>query len=126
MKSVNTFSISKTAEELVPDTIGRTGYMAAIVITFLVIILLVLVWSKLPSVVPLFFTQPWGEARLASRDWLFLLPGLSLLSLVGNVILGKIGGNLSPLLPRMLGMTSGVVSLAMLLSLIGIVQSLTL
>jgi hypothetical protein len=126
MKAVNTFSITKTAEELVPDTVSRTGYLVAVFITLILFVLIIVVWGKLPRTVPLYFSEPWGDGRLASREWLFLLPGLSLLTITLNVILGKLGGSSSPLLPRMLGVTAGIVSLTLLLSLVGIVQSLTL
>jgi hypothetical protein len=126
MKAVNTFSITKTAEELVPDTVSRTGYFVAVSITVVLGLLIAFVWSKLPQTVPVFFSEPWGEARLGAKQWLLLLPGLSLLVIVLNVILGKLGSSSSPVLPRMLGVTSAIVSLALLLSLLGIVQSLTL
>lgn len=126
MKSANTFSITKTAEELVPDTVSRTGYVVAVFLTIILALLVLLVWGKLPQTVPVFFSEPWGEARLGAKQWLLLLPGLSLIVITANVILGKLGGGSSPILPRMLGVTSAVVALTLLLSLLGIVQSLTL
>lgn len=32
----------------------------------------------LPEKAPLFYSLPWGEGQLANKDFLFLLPGLSL------------------------------------------------
>lgn len=126
MKRVNTFSITKTAEELVPDFVSRTSYLIAFAITIVNLIIISILWKKIPNVVPLFFTEPWGEARLAGREWLYLIPAISFLVILVNVVIGKIGSSSSPLLPRMLGVTSAVVAATLLLSCLGIVQSLSL
>lgn len=41
---------------------------------FLMLIVFILRWSKMPPEIPLFYSQPWGERQLA--DWwvIFLLP----------------------------------------------------
>lgn len=126
MKRVNTFSITKTAEELVPDFVSRTGYLIAFMITLIIVAVISILWKKIPNVVPLFFTQPWGEARLAGREWLYLIPGISFLVILVNVVIGKIGSSSSSILPRMLGVTSAVVATTLLLACVGIVQSLSL
>lgn len=36
----------------------------------------------LPEKVPLFYSRPWGEEQLASKNWLFLIPLSSLILLV--------------------------------------------
>jgi hypothetical protein len=126
MKQSRTFSITKTAEAIVPDSVSRSGYVVALGLTFVLILAMALLWSKLPTLVPLFFTEPWGEARLAEREFIILLPTLSLLVVIFNVVIGKITSSTSPLLPRMLSLVSAVVALSLLISYFGIVQSLTL
>ncbi len=126
MKQARTFSITKTAEAIVPDSVSRSGYTASLAITLVLTIMMIVFWGKLPSLVPLFFTEPWGEARLSAKEWIVLLPTLSFLTITINVIVGKVASNTSPLLPRMLALASAVVAVSLLISYLGIVQSLTL
>jgi len=37
-------------------------------------IAIILLWNRLPPVLPLWYSKPWGIERLASPYWLFLLP----------------------------------------------------
>ncbi len=45
-------------------------------ISFLIVGLL---WNSLPNKIPLFYSLPWGEERLAQKGWLALLPSLGLI-----------------------------------------------
>lgn len=69
-----------------------------------------LVWTsgKLPTLVPLFYSLPWGEARLVDPNWLWTLPILSAVVLVLNLI----GSHLSStnVLTRILSSTAFVVT----------------
>lgn len=38
------------------------------------VLLIVWKWQSLPPAVPLWYSRPWGEERLAHPLWLFLLP----------------------------------------------------
>lgn len=53
-------------------------------------VILALKWQSLPEKVPLFYSRPWGEEQLASSKFLFSLPLLSLVILIGNGILGSV------------------------------------
>lgn len=126
IKNKQTFSIRETAETLVPDKFGRTSYLLGLTIILLMIAITTLLLGKLPQLVPLYFTLPWGEARLAPKYALYFLPGIAILFLIFNLALGNIANKLSPLLPRVLAVSSAVVSGMMLIALLGIVQSLIL
>lgn len=126
IKNKQTFSIRETAEILVPDSLGRTSYMLAILIIIIMLMIISALLIKLPPIVPLYFTLPWGEARLTSKLMLYILPLASLLFLVINLGLGRISMKLSPLLPRVLAVSTTVVAGMMMISLLGIVQSLIL
>ncbi|MFH1244171.1 MAG: hypothetical protein V1487_01145 [bacterium] len=121
-----TFNISETAEILVPDKLGRTSYFVGLMIGAIMTILITILLPKLPAVVPMYFTLPWGEARLTSRVMLYLLPVLTLLILMVNLSLGRVAGKLSLLLPRVLAVGTAVTAGMLLLALVGIVQSLIL
>ncbi|KKU60397.1 MAG: hypothetical protein UX84_C0028G0008 [Microgenomates group bacterium GW2011_GWD1_47_13] len=119
-----TFNISKTAEELVPDKLSRASYWGAIGMVVVMIGGIILVWGKLPNVVPLWFAEPWGEARLANKLWLWLIPATGLGTVGVNVLLAKVTGKMALIIPRVLAVAAGVVSLTLLLGLYGVIQSL--
>ncbi len=119
-----TFNIRETAEILVPDQLGRVSYGISLLLVGSMAGLITATLSKLPVVVPLYFTLPWGEARLASRTMLYLLPGLGLVIMGVNLSLGKVTARLSPLLPKTLSVGTLVITLMLLLSTLGIWQSL--
>lgn len=121
-----TFNIGETAELLVPDRIGRVSYSVGLILVLLMIGAIVALWSKLPPRVPLYFSLPWGEIRLANKLLLLELPGLGLLLMGLNIAIGKIVGKLSQLLPRVLSMGSAVVVFMLSVSLVGILQSIFL
>lgn len=60
-------------------------------ITFLFILgalaFLFISWNKLPNQVPLWYSKPWGEDRLVSPSWLYLLPGASVCWYIINTAL---------------------------------------
>ena len=125
-KQQQTFNIRETAETLVPDKVGRVSYTIALLLAILMILTITLLKQRLPLTVPLYFTFPWGEARLAPQMMLYLLPGTSLLLVVFNLALGRIAGKLSPLLPKVMSVGAAVIAAMLTISLIGIVQSLSL
>jgi hypothetical protein len=126
IKNKQTFSIRETAEILVPDKFGRTSYLIALSLVVLMIGLITLLLKRLPNVVPLYFTKPWGEGRLTERIMLYLLPTTSMLFLFINLILGRLSAKLSALLPRVLAVSTAVIAFMMMIALLGIVQSLVL
>ena len=125
-KNKQTFSIRETAEILVPDKLGRTSYLIALMLIIIMLGLITVLIVKMPPSVPLYFTLPWGEARLAPKAMLYILPAISLVFLIFNLGLGRISLKLSLLLPRVLAVASAAISGMLLISLLGIIQSLIL
>ena len=125
-KNKQTFSIRETAEILVPDKFGRTSYLIALSLCIVMILIIVVLYGKFPINVPLFFTLPWGEARLAPRMTLYILPLIAILCFALNLFLGRISAKLSPLLPQVLSVSTAIIASMMLVSLLGIIQSLIL
>lgn len=126
IKTKQTFNIRETAETLVPDKLGRTSYFIALMIILSMLAMITMLLGNLPAVVPLFFTLPWGEARLAPKVVLYVLPLIALLFFTLNLALGRMSLKLSSLLPRVLAVSTAVVTFMLLISLLGIVQSLVL
>lgn len=126
IKNKQIFSIRETVETLVPDKFGRTGYLIAFSLIIIMTGLITALLSSLPTVVPLYFGLPWGEARLAPKLMLYLLPLISLLFIVFNLMLGKISVKLSPLLPKVLAISTAIITSMIVIALLGIIQSLIL
>lgn len=55
-----------------------------------VIIIILIKYSTLPSKVPLFYGRPWGNDQLALKNFLFLIPALSIAFLLIQVTLSNI------------------------------------
>jgi hypothetical protein len=126
IKAKQTFNIRETAETLVPDKLGRTSYFVALMMILIMLVIITMLLGNLPAIVPMFFTLPWGESRLAPKMMLYMLPLIALVFLTLNLTLGRLSLKLSSLLPRVLAVSTAVVTLMLLVSLLGIVQSLVL
>lgn len=122
--STRKFIIKLDAGELVPKTAARLFYYGAFWLTVIQAAAITALWSRIPRVVPLFFTEPWGEARLAPKIFLFLLPILSFLSLAVNLILGRGSREVSLLLSYSLAVSTFIIVIMFSISLGGILQSL--
>ena len=126
MKRENIFNIRETAEILVPDKTSRISYVYAILLVVVVSVLISMFLGKLPPEIPLYFTQPWGESRLAPKQMLYLLPFIAFVFLVINLMFARTIRHLSPLLPRVLAVSTLVITLMLSIALFGIAQSLVL
>lgn len=125
-KNKQTFSITGTAEILVPDKLGRTSYLVVIVLVLLMVLLIGAVYSRLPQTIPLYFSLPWGEVRLAPKIAFLSLPFITFLFAIANLMLGRVASKISPLLPQVLSVASLTVSVMIFLGVLGIIQSLIL
>lgn len=120
----NKFIIKIDPSELVPKSSARVYYYIAFWITLIQAATIALLWKYLPVVVPLFFTEPWGEARLAPKLYLGIIPLLSIGTLVTNLILGKSAKEESPVLVFTLAISTLFVVVMLSLALGGILQSI--
>jgi len=69
------------------NTIIRLSSRITILLICCSLAVLIFSWNKLPLEVPLWYSKPWGEDRLADPSWLFLLPGASLFWYLINSLL---------------------------------------
>lgn len=68
------------------------------------ILLFLLYRDSLPSVVPLYYSLPWGEERLAQKDYLLLLPAVSGIVVIINHGIGLLVYKNETVLVRMVAM----------------------
>jgi len=78
-------------------------------------IYILLNYDKLPPLIPMFNQLPWGVDRLSSTAGIFIPLGVSLIIFVFNFFASGISHKESPLLARMLSITSFIASLLSLL-----------
>lgn len=84
------FRIATIPAELIPERRERKYYMAALLVNLVIIGILASMYGSLPSKVPLFFSLPWGEARLASRVYILILPVLGIIFMLVNLAVMRI------------------------------------
>lgn len=82
-------------------------------------------FSSLPPVVPVFNQLPWGESRLSTRPGIFL-PILIIVLIFGtNSLVATLTYEKTPLISRMLSVTSFLVALLGLLFIFRTIQLIT-
>lgn len=104
-------------------------YKAATYSVFLQIIiscmLILWKWKLLPPLIPLWFSKPWGQERLANPLFLLVIPFSGLIIYSINVFLVRFVYQLHPIYARILLLASFVVSCFCLFIVIGIIQLVT-
>lgn len=118
------FRISLDPQSLVPALSVRKYYLLSMGLTILMGALIALLYNKLPRVVPLLMTEPWGEARLAPKIYLTLLPLLSLGVAGVNLLVSRAVESQLKALVTSLAVGTMVVSIMLFVAFYGIVQSL--
>lgn len=112
----------KIATFLTDRTIGRLVKMSVILLVFQIIIFLLLL-SRLPPVVPLFYSLPWGETQLAPAIYLFFFPAVTALSGCVNVVVAMSTSGHDVFFKRMM---MGFWLITTVLSVVGLVKILLL
>jgi hypothetical protein len=121
-----TFDISRTANELVPEKSNRAGYILALLTSFFIALMILILAKRLPKVVPLWYTEPWGEGRLVPQLYLYILPGSIFVVTFLNMLVAKMLAVGQPLLRRMLATGAALFAGLILLAFVGVIQSLLL
>lgn len=85
-------------------------------------LLLGITFKRLPPEIPLFYSRPWGEARLTVRYNLWLLPLISTLILGLNLLITHRLYRSDPLLAKILIWSGSTLALLLTLTLIQIVR----
>ncbi len=79
--------------------------------------------SKLPPLIPVFNQMPWGEERLSSTFGIFIPSIITSLIFFVNIILSAVSYTTSPLISRLIAITS---FLTALLTFLFIVRTISL
>lgn len=86
------------------------------------ILMIFLVWSRLPPELPLFYSRPWGKEQLTNPAGLWLLPGLSGLVFLVNLFFLLFVPKEEKLMQQTLTASSMLFNLLCLVTLIQIIK----
>lgn len=97
-------------------------FIVTVILIIVAIIYILINYSKLPPLLPVFNQLPWGEKRLSQTPGIFIPSVVVILILVFNIIASSLAYPRSPLISRMLAVTSFLTALLMLLFVIRTIQ----
>src|SRR3972149_1522496 len=99
----------------------RLGYHTLVWTLIIQTLVIAWAWTKLPSVIPLWFSLPWGEERLAKPFFLLILPIGSLLwFLINNVVAATLSSE-HPIFIRLLFLTNILINILTTIVFISII-----
>lgn len=104
------------------DRLIFRGFILTFAIVILSVLYIFLYYKRIPPLVPLFNQMPWGEERIARKIWIFSLPILSFVIFVFNLGFSSLVYKKNPLIPRLLVVTSFLISILTLLFLVRTIQ----
>lgn len=97
-------------------------FFLAFVLIIITVGYILINYSKLPPLLPIFNQLPWGEKRLSQTIGIFIPSGVVFTILVFNIIVSSLSYPRSPLISRMFAVTSFLTSLLTLLFVIRTIQ----
>lgn len=127
MKFTFPFSISykKDNPAILPLTslwVYRVATWCVIAQSIIGVTIILFNYRHLPPLLPLWYSKPWGEERLASPYFLFIIPVSGLCVYLINIWVVKIIHLMHPIYARVLLLISAVVSCISMSIVIGILR----
>lgn len=98
------------------------AFLGSVFFVFIDLIYVLLSLPKLPPFVPLFNQMPWGLARLGTKEQIFIPISVALFISVVNFVLSIKTYEKSPLLSRILSITSFAIAFLTLLFTLRTIQ----
>ncbi len=121
MKKTNYIS----SKSFLKDTIIKRGFLFAFLFTLAAISLLAYYYSSLPPQAPLFFSVARGEQQLTNKQFLLMLPILSLTFLITHIWLAKINYTNDKMFSRIMSVTATMVTFLFMIALLHIILIVT-
>lgn len=97
-------------------------YISVFILIVLTITYILFNLSKLPPLIPVFNQMPWGEERLSSTFGIFIPSIITSVAFFVNIILSGISYSTSPLISRLIAITSFLTALLTFLFIIRTIQ----
>ena len=118
---VNFYSIKREIDELSLDPAAKLGLRVAFFALGLQLIVLALVWHRLPPETPLLYSRAYGQAQLVKSGWLWLLPLLTFILELVSIRLATKARLENQLWSQLLAGSGAIVALMGLTTLIRII-----
>lgn len=116
---------SQASERISADRLSLFTFFFCVFAILGQIALIAVTWEKLPPKLPLFYLREWGNAMLADRLAIWILPAISLLTFTINYSLAFFALRGNFFLMRVLVVSSFVICLATFYDVAKIVSLLT-
>lgn len=98
-------------------------YLVSLIFLIITFISIILAYTKLPPLLPIYNQFPWGEKRLVITPGILIPPLITLGYFILNIFLSAISYERYPLMGRIFAVTS---ALTCLLTLLFIIRTITL
>ena len=85
------------------------------------LIFTIIKFASLPPKIPLFYSKPWGQERLANREFIWLLPAILLLLILINTVLAKIFAAKILFLAQIVSITLSILTFLIFVTLLKII-----
>lgn len=104
------------------DRLLKRLFIFSFILFLITVIYIIINYSKLPPLLPLFNQLPWGEKRLSDTPGIFIPSIIVLGILVFNIIASSLSHSKSPLISRLFAITCFLTSLLTLLFIVRTIQ----
>ena len=119
---LNNMLVKTNFTHIYKDSFVGVSLVLSLICTVLGALYIIFSFKSLPPVVPLYYSLPRSEERLAAKELLYIIPALSLLVLLINTTFSLIFIRKEVVLSRLLSSGAAVVSGLLLYTLIRIVM----
>lgn len=109
-------------KHIISDKTILAGTIISFVIILFIFFYILFTYSNLPPFLPIFNQMPWGDARIATKEYIFLPVSISVIIFVSNLIFSFFIYTKIPLIARLLIVTNFLVCFFMLLFVVRIIQ----
>lgn len=103
--------MKKYFKNLKEDRLIKRLFILSFALLAITLVAILIYYSKLPPLIPLYNQLPWGEARLSPTPGIFIPLIISLLIFILNIFLSAFAYSISPLISRLFSVTSFLTSL---------------
>lgn len=111
--------------EIGKDKTARFGFISAFVLSIITVIFILFTYGNLPPFIPIFNQLPWGEQRLGAQFTIFIPILATWIIIISNLFISRLMYNKTPLISRILAVTSSLVTILIFLFVVKTVTSIT-
>jgi len=115
--------MKKYFKKLIEDKLVSRLYIITFLLLGLTFVIILINYTKLPPLLPIFNQFPWGKERLAATPGVFIPPLIVLFYFFLNLVLSALSYEKYPILGRIFAVTTTLISL---LTLLFVIRTITL